>query len=187
MMLSKETQNKLKAIAAKYVDNIEVIFVDGPDHFLCQANGVDAYKNMSACGYNIEIGMYDDDDLAIAAFFHELGHVCGLLKGQSHSIDKIFDEATAWTVGFKIAFDHGYVYSFDSKEYAYARESLKSYIGGEYDGLAPYDLQEFMRMDKEMGRSDHEILRRGTGIWCSNCRGAQGACKCGLDEDELWD
>ena len=141
-ILDEDLQQKLKDIAAKEGFDGEVVFIDSEDHELCEANGVDAYLERSACGWGIEIGLYKDPDIAVAAFFHELGHVSNRLKGQSHSISTVIAESTAWSIGFKIAHENGYEYDYQSKEYEYARKSVASYVNGEYD-----DMKEFYTDD----------------------------------------
>jgi len=91
----------------------------------CLANGEDSYLNKSYLAGNNEIylGIYDDNELMIASFFHELGHITDNKKGKYNS------ETVAWLIGFKLAKKHGY--NFKEKVYLYAIEQLSTYDNDE--------------------------------------------------------
>ena len=87
----------------------------------CQANGEDWYINSSyviGCT-EIQIGIYDDNELLIASFFHELGHIVGSKNNRFNSEEK------AWEIGFQLAKEYGY--TFSDKTYKWAKEQLETY------------------------------------------------------------
>ena len=88
----------------------------------CIWNGEDSYINKSyICGNDeIEIGIYENDELMIASFFHELGHITDQkVKGYYNS------EEDAWKIGFKLAKEHGY--SFCDDTYKWCEEQFNTY------------------------------------------------------------
>lgn len=99
----------------------EFIKVEKND-YLCKCNGECSYINSSyICGNDrIELGIYDDEELMIASFFHELGHITNQkIKGYYNS------EEDAWIIGFELAKKHGYFFSDNT--YKWCNEQLKTY------------------------------------------------------------
>ena len=97
----------------------------------CEANGNIVYDNGAACVYDtIFMGRFNDQDLELAAFFHELGHIVSRkrmdLKQQSWMCT-ISNEAVAWEVGRSLAIEHGFKWDYHGKEMVYARQQLKGY------------------------------------------------------------
>lgn len=88
---------------------------------LCKANGEENYINRSyICGNDrIELGIYEDEELMIASFFHEIGHIVDTKD------DKYNSEEQAWVIGFELAKKHGY--NFSENTYKWAEEQLTSY------------------------------------------------------------
>ena len=115
----KKTVNDLSEIAKLYGIS-EFIKVERGDE-LCILNGEDGYINHSyICGnYRIEIGIYNDNELMIASFFHELGHIVNSKNNRFNS------EESAWKIGFQLAKKHGY--DFSNKTYKWTKDQLKTY------------------------------------------------------------
>lgn len=87
---------------------------------------------VSVSGREIFLGIFDDPDIKLVAFFHELGHILShTVCKQDTSVSIILAEGLAWEIGFGIARDFGFKYKYDSKEMIWAREQLKTYIDGE--------------------------------------------------------
>jgi hypothetical protein len=87
-------------------------------------------KNQGAsCGTDkIFLGEFDDPDIELAAFFHELGHVKAAgMSPRKHWLTVISSEAFAWELGLDLAYENGYHWEDDSKEYQYAKKCLLSY------------------------------------------------------------
>lgn len=114
----------LKSIAKKY--NKELHKVEKGDEY-CKANGEDNYINKSYVGNKIELGIYDNEELMIASFFHELGHVTDKTKWwiNADKTTKYKAERNAWKIGFDLAKQHGYTFSLST--YKWAIKQLKSY------------------------------------------------------------
>lgn len=111
---------KLRLISKNYGIK-EFVKVEKND-YLCECNGEDSYINSSyICGKDrIELGIYDDTELMIASFFHELGHITDQkVKGYYNS------EEDAWKIGFKLAKKHGYIFSENT--YKWCRQQLETY------------------------------------------------------------
>lgn len=90
---------------------------------LCEWNGEDSYINRSyVCGNDrIELGIYENKELLIASFFHELGHITDTKNGYYNSEEK------AWEIGFKLAEKYGY--KFSAQTYKWAQKELETYVG----------------------------------------------------------
>lgn|SRR5574344_494493 len=109
---------------------------------------IDLIRDIVYCednsGYSsdyIGLGNFDDADIEVIAFFHELAHIlmynriCNDLQ-ISHqnmfSLCELSNEGMAWEYAILLAKKHGYTYDdFDCKELKYARNCLKSYIDSE--------------------------------------------------------
>jgi hypothetical protein len=95
-----------------------------------EANGAQP-NNMSSAGSTIFLNEFDDPDIELAAFLHELGHVELGRTTYFHnevSFCLISKEALAWEIGFSIAKKEGYDWDYYSKQYDYARKCLLSYL-----------------------------------------------------------
>jgi hypothetical protein len=104
---------------------IKSVWVVTPGDKYVVANGEETFKNKSYIVGKDEIimGLYDDPNLFVASFFHEIGHAF---------IDKVFTnrvelERMAWVTGFQIAEKHGYkfpdyVYDWTIKQIATYQE-----------------------------------------------------------------
>lgn len=113
--------DKLKNIANDY--GVKLVKVEkGDKHY--SINPDDIYINRSyIIGDEIYLGIYESDDLMIASFFHELGHMVDAKEGGYNS------EIKAWLVGFKVAEKYGY--KFSDKVYIWAIEQLFTYADDE--------------------------------------------------------
>ena len=93
-------------------------------------------NNLASAGSTIYFNKFDDPDIEVIAFFHELGHVeAGRSLSLAHyrsSLCKLSQESVAWELGLNIAAREGYTWAYNSKELRYARECLKSYLN--YEG-----------------------------------------------------
>ncbi len=82
-----------------------------------------------SAGRNIWLGEFDDDEIELAAFFHELGHVLSdeyvLKRGKTFT--KLSGEGLAWELGFGISFEHGYEWDYNSHVMKWAREQFRTY------------------------------------------------------------
>ena len=113
--------SELNNISYKY--GMKLIKVEKGDKY-CLANGEDAYINSShLAGDEIYLGIYDDEELLISSFFHELGHIVESKNNQFNS------ETQAWLIGFKLAKQYGY--KFSEKAYIWAIEQLSTYDNDE--------------------------------------------------------
>jgi hypothetical protein len=84
------------------------------------------------------MGEFDDPEIEIAAFFHELGHhvmSTTVLRGRGYTMSTMSAEGTAWEVGFGLAYEHGYVWNYSHKVMDWARKQLGSYWTSEYNDL----------------------------------------------------
>ena len=72
----------------------------------------------------IILGFYDDDELQLISFFHEVGHLI-IQKIIELTHNKYDIEYHAWNVGFKIAHSHGICFSRKAKRWAI--KQLNSY------------------------------------------------------------
>jgi len=112
---------QLKSIAAKYgVINLRKIEI-GDEY--CEANGIDYYLNRSCCAGKDEIflGIYDDEELLLISFFHEIGHCASTMTYTGQSAYDF--EVDAWECGLKIAHKEGFTFSKKSIEWAHTQVS----------------------------------------------------------------
>jgi hypothetical protein len=75
---------------------------------------------------DIILGLYDDRELKMAAFFHELGHT--MINSSFEKLvnnDEMLIEFEAWIVGLRIAKKYGY--KFSDKTFQYILKSVNSY------------------------------------------------------------
>lgn len=81
-----------------------------------------------SCGIDtIFLGEFDDPDIELVAFFHELGHLKAAETPRKYYLTIISKEGCAWELGLDLAFENGYNWEPDSKEYEYAKQCLLSY------------------------------------------------------------
>jgi len=84
----------------------------------------------SCAGKQIFLGQFDDPEIELVAFFHEIGHTLSnervLKRGRTMCI--LSGEGLAWELGLGIAYEHGYKWDYHSKPIEYARRRLKTYI-----------------------------------------------------------
>jgi HD superfamily phosphohydrolase len=75
---------------------------------------------------DIILGLYDDEEVKMAAFFHEVGHT--IIKPNFEKLvnnDEMLIEFQAWIEGLKVAKKYGY--KFSDKTFEYILRSLNSY------------------------------------------------------------
>jgi len=94
----------------------------------------------ASAGRDIYLGKFDDPDIELIAFFHELGHACrkNLLK-TIYSLSTLSNEGFAWEYGLHLAMLEGFSWEFESKEMEWARGRLRTYIHCEGDGTEECD------------------------------------------------
>lgn len=92
-----------------------------PGDRYCLANGQENYENRSYIigDDELELGIYKNQELMVASFFHELGHITDTKDGIYNS------ETKAWLIGFKLAKQYGFEMSPET--YLWALEQLSSY------------------------------------------------------------
>ena len=122
------TLSDFQAVANRYVRNV-IQVVLGDAH--CQANGTEEYLNHSyIASPNIYLGIYDDEELKLASFFHELGHVL-VPKDFAASVEYYSPdvEREAWRIGFEVAKnEHGL--EFSQKAHEWAEGQIQTYVEG---------------------------------------------------------
>ncbi len=102
---------------------IEIAFVEPGDKYI-QANGLDTYDNRSYCigKDKIVVGIYEDDELFLVSFYHELAH-CLFDYDRNTSI-YAFEQAV-WENTFKLLEEHDYKISDNTA--VWCLEQLNSY------------------------------------------------------------
>lgn len=85
-------------------------------------------KNTSwSAGNDIYIGEYEDYNIELVSFFHELGHIKmpEFFSNKRVCLAKMTQESLAWEIGLNLAFENGYI--FDGYVLEWARKQLKTY------------------------------------------------------------
>jgi hypothetical protein len=86
-------------------------------------------NSAASAGRDIFFGNFDDPEIKLVAFFHELGHsLMSERLRRNSSMSKISMEGTAWELGLGIAQDQGYKWDYYSKELIWARKQLLTYV-----------------------------------------------------------
>jgi len=120
----KYSMEVMKYVAAEY--NIKLVQVVKGDKY-CVADGEESYINRSFIIGNdeIQLGIYESDELRCASFFHELGHTmvtddfAQVVEGMWHI------EVMAWRIGFNTA--KGYDILFSDSTTKWAEEQIATY------------------------------------------------------------
>lgn len=134
-MTKEDVQNIIINLAEKY--KITLVSVEDNTKY----NG-DRRNMMYACGDEISLNTFDDPDIELLTFFHELGHVIDYRKHKEIKrwhLCMISKEAIAWEIGLDIAAKEGFIWDYKSKQYNYARDCLKSYIESDIDPLGGFN------------------------------------------------
>jgi hypothetical protein len=96
----------------------------------CKANGEDSYINRSYnCHDQIWIGIYEDQELELVSFFHEVGH-CTQTNENVKGLTYYQIEEDAWRRGYEIAKKYGIKFSRNAKKWA--KSQLETYNKPEY-------------------------------------------------------
>lgn len=96
----------------------------------CEANGEDIYINQSySCHGHIWIGIYEDPELELISFFHEIGH-CTQTNENIKGLTYYQIEEDAWKRGYEIA--KKYKISFSPRARRWSKKQLKTYNKPEY-------------------------------------------------------
>ena len=83
----------------------------------------------SCAGKEIFLGNFDDPEIELIAFFHELGHtLSSTVCKRGCVMTRISGEGLAWELGLGIAFEHGYEWDYDSHVMKWAREQFATYF-----------------------------------------------------------
>jgi hypothetical protein len=97
-------------------------------------------SSSSAGRDEIFLGIYEDKELRLISFFHELGHTMlgdeGVYEYNKYEI-KFHAEIECWRIGLKYAQDLGIYFSSGALKWAY--EQALSYIGYEEREYVTYD------------------------------------------------
>jgi len=127
----------IREIAEKY--NVILNEVELGDKF-CDANGEESYINSSysagsirtTCDAEIWLGIYENEELKLISFFHEMGHML-IDMGYDNDL-KVYDyEKDAWEKGYKLAGECGVKFSRKAKRWAKKQlNSYKNYEEREY-------------------------------------------------------
>lgn len=94
----------------------------------------EVYKNhgFTTGGAVIFLGAFDDPDLERIAFFHELAHTRIFDRmqaaGNTAHLCELAKEGEAWSLTFTLLAEHGFYYSYESKERVWARQQFFSYL-----------------------------------------------------------
>jgi hypothetical protein len=129
---------RIKQIAKDY--NLKVTSITNNNIIKCAKKFDIDKKDLINNAYVIDdedivLGIYDDKDLKIAAFFHEVGHT--LIRESFEKMvnyDEMLIEFQAWVEGLKIARKYGY--KFSNKTFKYILKSVNSYYK---DAVAAYN------------------------------------------------
>jgi Zn-dependent peptidase ImmA (M78 family) len=112
-------------IVEKYgIKLIEVV----PGDENCKANGEDCYKNSSYCSdKTIWLGIYDNEELKLLSFFHELAHILDQTDWSKNAdaTTEYKAEKHAWELAYKLAAANGIKFTRFAKEWA--KEQLETY------------------------------------------------------------
>ena len=113
----------------KIPENIEKI---AKDYNVLIQRDVDNYEqNSGGCaGGCIYLANFDDSEIELVAFFHELGHALSnkLVCKRGFTMTKLSSEGLAWELGLGIAFDYGYKWDYYDYVMVWAREQFKTYF-----------------------------------------------------------
>lgn len=90
---------------------------------------VNCSPNTGCFCMDIALGAFDDPDIELVAFFHELGHFLSppVIK-RGNFMCRWSQEGLAWELGLAAAFEEGYEWKYQSKEMIWARAQLKTYV-----------------------------------------------------------
>lgn len=160
---------ELQAIASKYGHNV-IQVIPGDEH--CQANGTEEYVNHSYIAFpDIYLGIYDDEELKQASFFHELGHAL-IADDFAASVDYYTPtiEREIWRIGFELAKnEHGL--EFSQKVHEWVEKQIQTYVEGWKRE------HKFVEESKCTSSSVVEYLLPKQGVpssnlgWCSKSKG----------------
>jgi hypothetical protein len=114
----------LQAIADRYGIRLR----EADESYAVEANmPIETFQNRSyAIGNQIILGQYDNEELRVASFFHELGHI--VMKNVSET--KFGQEAAAWRRGLMLASIEGVHFSVPTMVWIITQ--LETYAKPEY-------------------------------------------------------
>ena len=106
-------------------------------HEIAEKYGAKVSRDIENCGCNrgasagkdIYLGEFDNEEIELVAFFHELGHVLSneLVCKRGRTFTKLSGEGLAWELGLGIAFEYGYKWDYYSYVMEWAREQFRTY------------------------------------------------------------
>lgn len=115
-MNSKEISQTMKDVAAKYGATVR------RDTENCDDN------QGASAGKEIFLGNFNDLNIELLAFFHELGHTLSSTICKRGEVMTILSgEGLAWELGLGIAFEHGYEWDYYGHEMSWARKQFSTY------------------------------------------------------------
>ncbi len=104
----------------------------------------------------IFLGDFNNPEIEIGAFFHELGHIMiGREMRRGFYMSKISQEGWAWEKGLELAHENGFEWSYEGNIHKWARQQLRSYIGGEYDDTLE---KETKMSDQKASKAEELVL-----------------------------
>jgi hypothetical protein len=124
-------------IAAENVDELKFKMIEIGAHYniiVTFEDFRDEYYNWSTYSNIIVVGHYDNLDMMIASFFHELGHHTSKFDKNGYKKLKFHQELDAWNAGLIIGHANGYYIKPDTYRKCMDK-MLYSYI--------PYDIREY--------------------------------------------
>ena len=94
-------------------------------------------KGQSYCigGTEIVLGAYESEEIRVAAFFHEVGHILSNLDHNNNNWSQLLVESLAWKLGVMLAAKYG-LCQWNKEVGEYVMASLASY---ELGALGPID------------------------------------------------
>lgn len=164
---------------------------------LAEKYGVNVQRNNergrnagASAGKDIFLGEFDDADLELVSFFHELGHALlndRVLMKRGSTMSTLSSEGTAWELGLGLAHENGYDWDYNSDTLIWARRQLRTYVDGEYDDTLEGSIE---RYDVE-GIGDSSCIKCGESAsfqWniCSDDNTNRPICKkCDIELNRL--
>lgn len=106
---------------------LRLVFVQPGDEF-CKLNGQESYHNSSYIigDEEIQLGFYDDEELQLISFFHELGHTMVSNNWRkARNYDTVSIERECWRRGVQLARRHKI--RFSKRALDWAEQQVKTY------------------------------------------------------------
>lgn len=116
-------------IINKVINDYNLVLIDikdNPSYIINSGMSEETYINNSyRCGNEIILGIYDNDEIRLASFFHELRHGIDIPKEKKEYLSILGYEKWAWKNGYKVT--KKYNVKFSSRVNNYIKLCLKTY------------------------------------------------------------